>query len=268
VVTFIWPFSAFIIGSTEYRGVGGFLRFLAFFAMLVAAFVLIVLPIGLSPILTQAARDMGLRSDNLSVTLALFDPLIVLGHSRSVHLTAADVDLSPATAGSLELTLGDVSFFDRTWRTVDGEMTDLSLATGGQTFTVDSVRVTGPAEAANATARLTAEEAEALIRYSAQRQGLQLDQVAVNDQGVHVKTHGVSADAQLQVRGGALVLLLGSGLPAVPLIQPAPSDPWRLDEAWISDGGVNVRGTVDTTQLAGHFAPGGETATDSSGSAP
>jgi hypothetical protein len=250
VVTFIWPFSAFIIGSTEYTGVGGFLRFSAFFALLVAAFVLVILPIALSPLLTQTVRDMGLRSDSLAVTLALFDPTIVLGKSRSLHLSADDVDLSPATAGSLDLTLGDVSFVDRTWRTIDGQMDDVSLTTGGQTFAVDSLRVTGPAEAANATARLTGEQAQALIRYSAQRQGVQLDDVAFTDHGVRVRTHGVTADGQLQVRGGALVLSMGSGLPTVPLIQPAPSDPWRLDEAWISDDGLNVRGTVDTTQLA------------------
>jgi hypothetical protein len=249
-VTFIWPFSAFIIGSTEYTGVGGFLRFLALFAVLVGVFVLIVLPLALSPILTQSVRDMGLRSNNLSVTLALFDPTIVLGRSRSLHLDADDVDLSPATAGSLELTLGDVSFIDRTWGTVDGEMNDVALTTGGQTFTLDSLRVTGPADAANATARLTAEEAEALIRYSARRQGLQLDDVTFGDQGIRIKTHGVTADAQLRVIGGALVLAPDNGLPAVPLIQPAPSDPWRLDEAWISDDGLNIRGTVDTTQLA------------------
>jgi len=233
--------------------VGGFLRFLAFFAVLAAALVLVVLPLALSPILTQSVRDMGLRSDSLSVTLALFDPFIVMGRSRSVHLTADEVDLSPATARSLDLTLGDVSFFDRTWRTVDGEMHDLSLSTGGETFTLDSLRVTGPADAANATARLTADEAEALIRYSAQRQGLQLDDVTFSGQGIQVKSHGVTADAQVQVRGGALVLQPGNGLPAVPLIQPAPSDAWRLDEAWISDDGLNVRGTVDTTQLANRF---------------
>src|SRR5262245_6234544 len=65
VVTFIWPFSAFIIGSTEYRGVRGFLRFLVLFAVLVAALVLIALPLALSPLLTQAVRDMGVRSDSL-----------------------------------------------------------------------------------------------------------------------------------------------------------------------------------------------------------
>ena len=52
------------------------------------------------------------------------------------------------------------------------------------------------------------------------------------------------------VRGGALVLVPGTGTGGVALIQPAPSDGWRLEEAWISDEGLNLRGTVDTTVLA------------------
>ena len=74
--------------------------------------------------------------------------------------------------GSLDLTLGDVSFFDRTWGTVEGEMHDVSLTTGGETFTVDELTVSGPADAASATARLSATETEALIRFAAERDGL------------------------------------------------------------------------------------------------
>jgi hypothetical protein len=63
---------------------------------------------------------------------------------------------------------------------------------------------------------------------------------------------GAPAGARrLEVRGGALVLFPGvAGAPAVPLVQPAPADPWQLEEAWISDDGLNVRGVVDTTRLA------------------
>ena len=52
------------------------------------------------------------------------------------------------------------------------------------------------------------------------------------------------------MRGGALVLFPGIGLGGVPLVQPAPADPWQLEEAWISDSGLNIRGVVDTTALA------------------
>ena len=60
---------------------------------------------------------------------------------------------------------------------------------------------------------------------------------------------GNNADAQLDVRGGALVLVQPGGEGGVALIQPAPSDPWQLEEAWVSDEGLNLRGTVDTTRL-------------------
>ncbi len=228
----------------------GFLRFVALFVALVAFLGLVVLPLAATPILTQMVRDMGLRSDSLRVTVALFDPLLMVGRSRSLHISAANVDLSPAQVGSLELTLGDVSFFDRTWRTVDGEITNISLTTGGDTITVGSVRVTGDARAASATARLSAADTESLIRFAAQREGLALDSVRLSNEGVRVTVKGVEARAPLEVRGGALVLFPGTGDGGVPLLQPAPSDAWQLEEAWISDNGLNVRGVVDTTRLA------------------
>jgi hypothetical protein len=179
----------------------------------------------------------------------LFDPTILLGRSRSMHLSADEVDISPASIGSLELTLGDVSFFDQSWGTVDGEMRDIRLATGGRSFGVDALTVDGPANAANATARLSADETEALIRFAAEREGLRVDEVRFTGTGVRVGLAGVQADAQLDVRGGALVLVTPGGEGGVALIQPAPSDAWQLSEAWVSDEGLNLRGTVDTTRL-------------------
>ena len=148
---------------------GGFFRFLAFFAVLAAVLVLVVAPLVAGPLLTQMVRDQGVRSSNLSVTLALFDPTILLGRSRSMHLSADNVDVSPATIGSIELTLGDVSLFDQSWERVDGEIRDIRLTTGGQTFGVDTLTVDGPADNANATARLSADETESLIRFAAER---------------------------------------------------------------------------------------------------
>ena len=228
----------------------GFLRFLGLFAVLVGFIVLVVLPLVVGPFLTQVLRDQGLRSDSLQVTVAMFDPFLVVGRSRSTHLSASDVDLSPATVGSLELTLGEVSFFDRTWGTVNGEIRDVEVRTSGETLRVGTLAVTGPAGAATATARLSAEEGEALIRAAADRQGLRVDRVAFSGVGVRVTIGGVEGAGRLEVRGGALVLFPGSGLGGVPLVQPAPADPWQLEEAWISDSGLNIRGVVDTTALA------------------
>ena len=66
VVTFICPVSALIIGSNEYRGVGGFLRFVAWFALLAAAFVLVGLPLLLGPFLTQMVRNTGVSRTRLT----------------------------------------------------------------------------------------------------------------------------------------------------------------------------------------------------------
>ncbi|MEX2548498.1 MAG: hypothetical protein WD830_12050 [Chloroflexota bacterium] len=229
---------------------GGFLRFLALFCVLVAFLGLVVVPLLATPILTQMVRDMGLRSDSLRVSVDLFDPSLLIGRARNLHIVAGDVDLSPAGIGSLDLTLGDVSFFDRTWGTVEGELQNISVTSGGQTLTLGSIRVTGEAGEARTTARLTATETEALIRFAAEREGLRLNSVEFSNDVVRVTVHGVSADARLEVRGGALVLFPGTGDGAVPLLQPAPSDGWQLQEAWISDNGLNVRGVVDTTRLA------------------
>jgi hypothetical protein len=168
-----------------------------------------------------------------------------------MHISASNVDVSPAGVGSLELTLGDVSLFDRTWGSIDGEISGVSVATaGGQTFNLGSLRVTGPAEEATATVRMSASETEELVRFAAEREGLPLDDVQFSNAGVRVTVHGVSADGRLEVRGGALVLFPGTGDGGVPLIQPAPADAWRLEETWISDDSLNVRGVVDTTRLA------------------
>ncbi len=97
---------------------------------------------------------------------------------------------------------------------------------------------------------MTAAQTESLIRFAAGREGLRIDRVLFTDQGVRVTLHGTNAEGRLEVRGGALVLLPGTGEGGVPLIQPAPSDAWQLEEAWVSDNGLNIRGLVDTTRLA------------------
>jgi hypothetical protein len=60
---------------------------------------------------------------------------------------------------------------------------------------------------------------------------------------------GIEVGASVSVEGGALVLRPQFGPPIV-LLQPATSDPWRLEEAYVSPAGITVRGTFDATRLA------------------
>src|SRR5437868_12772594 len=122
--------SALIIGRPEYRGVGGFLRFLASVVVVLAILVLVVLPLALGPLLTSMVRDMGVNSDTLNVSVALFDPTLLFGRSRHVEIEATNVIAAPARIGTMNLGAGDVSFFDQTFGTVSGELRDVSITVG------------------------------------------------------------------------------------------------------------------------------------------
>src|SRR5262245_61939204 len=168
----------------EYTGVAGFLRFVAFFVLLLGVFVLLVLPFLLSPLLTQMVRESGFRSGTLEVTVAPLDPTLLLGRSRLVRLIATDVDMAPAHIGRMNIAVGDASYFDRSFKTVEGELSDIELSNRGDTANIASMRVTGSADAATAVATLTPSQTEALVRLSARRAGVDVDSVIVSDTGV------------------------------------------------------------------------------------
>lgn len=231
----------------------GFLRFVAWFVLLVAGFVLVGLPLLIGPLLTGTVRDMGVRSDTLDVSVALFDPGLILGRSRQVTIDATNIDLAPATIGSFHLGLGNVDYFERSFESVSGELTEVRLVMGNNTVSAASATVVGTADAATITAHFAADEVVQLVKIAAARNGLTIQDVTVTASGVRVTVQGIEADARLQVRGGALLINPGVGGPQV-LLQPEPSDPWRLTDVWFSDGGMNLSGTVDVADIARSLA--------------
>ena len=63
---------------------GRFLRFFVFFVLLVAVLVLVVLPLAARPGADAVVRDAGLQADTVSVSVAPFDPTLLLGKSRQI----------------------------------------------------------------------------------------------------------------------------------------------------------------------------------------
>ena len=240
---------------------GGFLRFLAFFALLVAGFVLVALPLLMGPLLTGVVRDMGVRADTVNVSVAMFDPTLFLGRSRQVTLSGTNVDLAPARIGSFSLNLGGVSFFDRTFATVSGKLDNVQLSLGQEEVSAATATVDGPANAATVTATFAAAQVAQLLTVTAAHNGLKLDSVAVTDAGVSVTVRGVEASAQLSVVGGALLLHPGVGGTGVGgtvvLLQPGRNDPWSLTDAWFSASGLNLSGTVDVAAIVHDLPTGG-----------
>lgn len=226
-----------------------FFRFAVFSLVLVALLVFVVVPAVASPLLTQMLRDTGLRGDDLNVSLDYFDPSLLTGRAEHLTVRGENVELPPALVGSLDVTLGGVSLLDRTFDSISGELNAVTLAAGGLTVEVASVEVDGPADAAAATARFGAEETQELVELAARREGLPLDDVRLVEGGLRVTLAGAEIEADIGVQGGALVLAPGIGQPIL-LLQPAPSDPWRLSEAFVSPSGVTVRGLFDAASLS------------------
>ena len=74
--------------------------------------------------LAGTVRDMGVRAATVDVSVALFDPGLILGRSRQVTIDATNVDMAPAAIGSFHLGLGNVSYIERTFETVTGDLRD------------------------------------------------------------------------------------------------------------------------------------------------
>lgn len=227
----------------------GLIRFVIFAGLLVGVLVFVGVPLVAVPLLEQSIRDLGLRSDTLSVSIDTFDASLLTGNARELRVQATNVDLAPASVGSLNLTFGRVSLLDRGFETVRGELADVTLRAGGLALAVASVRIDGPAGAATATGRMTDQQTSELISQAARHEGIALDGVTVAGGRLELRNGRLIVRADVAVRGGALVLEPEQG-PAVVLLQPAPADPWRLSEAWLSNGGLNVRGIVDAGRLA------------------
>lgn len=228
---------------------GGVIRFLAFAVLLVALLVFVVAPAVASPLLSQMVRDMGLAADDVEVTIEAFDPSLFAGRSQKVRVRASSAILYPATIEQLDLTFGDVSFFERTFQTVRGELRGVVLTAGGLALSVSEVTLGGPAHEVQAAARLTAAETEEMVHSAAQRVGIVLDDVRFAGGGLRVTLSGVEVAARVDVAGGALVLTPEAG-PQLLLLQPAPADPWRLTEAYVTSDGITINGAVDASRLA------------------
>ncbi|CAN5709178.1 hypothetical protein BH23CHL7_BH23CHL7_23400 [soil metagenome] len=231
----------------------GLFRFLAFVVLLVSLLVFVVVPAVASPLLTQMVRDMGLEADDLRVSIGSFDPALLGGRTSELRIVGTNVLLTPATVEHLDLTFGDVSFIERTFATVRGQLSGVALSTGGVTLRVSSVQVDGPAREARATGHFSAEESELLVRSAAERAGIRLDAVRFVAGGLRVNVGGLEAEVRVSVQGGALVLDTGDG-PPILLLQPAPAEPWRLSEAYVTSTGIAVNGLIDATRLTQHLA--------------
>jgi len=229
------------------------LRFVLFFVAVVAVLVFLILPAVVSPLLTQYVRDLGVRADELNVTVDTFDPALLSGRAARLRIEGTNVEIGPATVGDLDITFGNVSLFDRSFQSLNGQLDDVVVAGGGLAAAARQVNVLGPAASATATGEFDSDQSEKMVKLAAQRAGVTLDSARLVDGGLRLTVGGIEVGARISVEGGALVLRPTLGGPVL-LLQPASSDPWQLDEAYVSPDGITVRGTVDARRIAGQVS--------------
>jgi hypothetical protein len=242
------------LGRTDYpwQAVLRLIRFVVFFIVVVGLLVFLVLPTMLSPLLTQFVRDMGVRADDLNVTVDAFDPALFSGRAVRLRVEGTNVEIGRTRVGDMDVTFGNVSIFDRSFETLNGQLDDVVVASGGASAGAVQVNVLGPADNASATGQFDDAQSEAMVKLAAKRAGVTLDSARLVDGGIQLTLGGVEVAAGISVEGGALVLRPRIGEPIL-LLQPNTSDPWRLSEAYVSPSGITVRGTIDASRIAGQI---------------
>lgn len=234
------------------------LRFAVFAALLVGLLVFVVVPLFAGPLIGSVLQGNGLRAQSLTAQVGGSPLGLVTGRAEELRLRGRDVELGAgALAGTLDLTLGNVSLGDRSFSTVTGELRDVLLrAADGETARIQLLVLSGPAPAADASAFLTAAESERLVLRAAVRGGVPLDGVRLTAGGVEVTVGGITAEGALSVREGSLVV--GAAGFLVPILIPADDLPFLLERVAVAADGVRVDGTIDVRALAGDAALAGD----------
>jgi hypothetical protein len=226
-----------------------FLRFVIFFAAIAALLAVVAVPALSAPFVTQMVRDAGVRGGELNASIGFFDPALFTGRARELRIEGRGLMLGPATVGGADIVLEDVSFFDRTFGGVRGNLRDVEMSAGGVRVLVARIEIEGPSSAATVAGHFTPDQGEQIVHEAARLAGIELDHVELVEGGLRVTLAGVTTRANVSVEGGGLVLRPAVG-PTVLLLAPVPTDPWRLTEAWVSREGITVRGVIDAAALA------------------
>lgn len=209
-----------------------------------------VLPPLVGTLAQGALVAAGFEADSSIVTVSADPPprLLTL-KADSIRIEASNVTYRGLRATSAVITLHDVAFAERTFRTVDGTLKGVRFQPeNGPELGVPLVRLSGPADRIRATLTLPAADAEALAAAAVEGAiGITPRSVALTDPDrVQVDVGGLVVAARLAVReDGALTLVAPSGGPigSIALVVPGSALPFRIESFEVVDGGLVIVAT-------------------------
>ena len=120
----------------------------------------------------RASRPPASSRDDTVVTVASDPPTDLLGlHADRVRIRATDATFRGLAIGSLDLTLHDLHFVDRTAASIEGTLDDVTATgVGGRDLTLQTITVSGGGDTVTATTTIPAAEVEGLIADTVEQQ--------------------------------------------------------------------------------------------------
>ncbi|MFI5258956.1 MAG: hypothetical protein ACHQ01_05020 [Candidatus Limnocylindrales bacterium] len=214
------------------------------------------LPFGASWLATNALNAAGFTGTDTKVEVSAdLPPRILLGHADKVHLTSTQVSVGGLNAATFDVTLGDVSLFDRTVGTVSGTLTGVRVpAPDGEPVTIATATLAGAGTAVRSTLTISTAEAQGLAQTQLKAQtGLVGTVKFAAPNAVTVTVRGTSQQAHLVVAaGGTLELVpVSTALQTVTLLETGNGNPFQLSSVTVGAGGVTLVGTIDIQTLLG-----------------
>jgi hypothetical protein len=173
-------------------------------------------------------------------------PIEVLGGAVDrVEITASGATIGDLTAGSLHVILFGVDLVGRSFRSIEGELIDVTIRGAGGSVDAERIDLTGEAGAVRATVRVRQAAVADLVASALRRElGFSVGQVTLEAPDVVVfSLAGLRATGRLRVEDGALWLAAQvPGDPRVELIEAG--DPLTLREVGVGEELLLV-GTLD-----------------------
>src|SRR5689334_9630285 len=203
-------------------------------------------------------ESLGFASDDLTVDVTADPPLaLVTGHADEVRIRATDATIDGLVATRLDVRLGAVDLFSRSFGSVDGALADVQVPAGqGAAVSARSIELLGPTRRVVATVHVPRATAELLFRDQLARvTGRTIAEVRLSapDQ-VTFAVGPVSASATLLVVAGDLVLR--ADIPGRPsLVVLHADDPLVVQSVAIADELVITGTIVGSTWLSGPRQP-------------
>ena len=233
----------------------GFLGFTVLALVGLGALVVFGLPALVGPLVVNAVRAASPFGEQpLQVDVTASGAGLVEGRVDQIHVTGRHLVTSGVndgvTIGSLDVTISRASIGDHSFDAVTGGLDDVGIPmANGDPLLISHIDLTGGSNAVTGSARFSVPEAIAFLTRSLADQGVAVDGVELEDDGVSLVVFGQRVSLGVGVQDGALLIPDALGAGPVTLIEPGPDDRWRLTGVSVSANGMDIDVVVDADAL-------------------